>query len=85
MGSIEALILDLIEGNGSLELKLHPEDENGVSLGIRKALVREVPSFIDYIQAGLDLNLIAGVDFTASNGEPHRPGSIHYFDPSKLP
>lgn len=37
-----------------------------------------VPSFLDYINAGLDMNLVIGVDFTASNGEPHLNTSLHY-------
>jgi hypothetical protein len=29
----------------------------------------------------LQLNFTVAIDFTASNGEPHNPSSLHYFDP----
>ncbi|MCL7024823.1 hypothetical protein MKW94_020966 [Papaver nudicaule] len=39
-------------------------------------------SFLDYISSGFELNFMVAVDFTASNGDPHYPTSLHYIDPS---
>ncbi|KAF9623170.1 hypothetical protein IFM89_037751 [Coptis chinensis] len=39
-------------------------------------------SFLDYISSGYELNFMVAVDFTASNGNPHLPDSLHYIDPS---
>ncbi|KAF9607414.1 hypothetical protein IFM89_035552 [Coptis chinensis] len=39
-------------------------------------------SFLDYISSGFELNFIVAVDFTASNGNPRLPDSLHYIDPS---
>ncbi|XP_068658278.1 protein BONZAI 3-like isoform X2 [Aristolochia californica] len=39
-------------------------------------------NFLDYISSGFQLNFIVAVDFTASNGNPRLPGSLHYIDPS---
>ncbi|CAN8311706.1 unnamed protein product [Cochlearia groenlandica] len=39
-------------------------------------------SFLDYISSGFELNFMVAVDFTASNGDPRTPGSLHYNDPS---
>ncbi|OVA12550.1 C2 calcium-dependent membrane targeting [Macleaya cordata] len=39
-------------------------------------------SFLDYISSGFELNFMVAVDFTASNGNPHLPTSLHYIDPS---
>ena len=36
-------------------------------------------SFIDYIKNGVTLKLSIGIDFTASNGEPDNPNSLHCF------
>ena len=44
-----------------------------------------IPSFLDYIQEGLQLNFTLAVDFTGSNGNPNNPGSLHYRDPSGSP
>merc|ERR1719474_1027142 len=35
-------------------------------------------SFIDYLQAGTKMNFSVAVDFTASNGDPREPGTLHY-------
>ena len=35
------------------------------------------PNFIDYLKSGLQLNLVAAIDFTGSNGMPSSPTSLH--------
>jgi hypothetical protein len=39
-----------------------------------------VPSFIDFIEAGCEMNLVLGVDFTGSNGDPREYDSLHNMD-----
>ncbi|KAF1795759.1 Copine [Phytophthora cactorum] len=34
-------------------------------------------TFIDYLRGGLEMNLIIGIDYTASNGPPNDPRSLH--------
>ena len=41
----------------------------------------ERPSFLDYLQTGTRLNFSVAVDFTASNGRPVDPRSLHYLNP----
>ncbi|XP_045796530.1 protein BONZAI 3-like isoform X1 [Trifolium pratense] len=41
---------------------------------------KEQFSFIDYISSGFELNFMVAVDFTASNGSPQQPDSLHYID-----
>ena len=36
------------------------------------------PKFIDYISGGLELQMSVAIDFTGSNGDPRRPGTLHY-------
>ncbi|WOH04514.1 hypothetical protein DCAR_0623923 [Daucus carota subsp. sativus] len=43
---------------------------------------KQLYSFIDYISSGFELNFMVAVDFTASNGNPRSPESLHYVDPS---
>jgi Copine/C2 domain len=38
-------------------------------------------NFMDYIIGGCQLNLIFAIDFTGSNGDPLKPGTLHYLDP----
>ena len=37
------------------------------------------PKFLDFINAGTQLNLMVGVDFTESNGDPTDPNSLHTY------
>lgn len=38
-------------------------------------------TFLDYIKAGAQLHFVIAIDFTASNGDPAYPDSLHYLDP----
>mmetsp|Transcript_3269 Transcript_3269/g.4610 ORF Transcript_3269/g.4610 Transcript_3269/m.4610 type:complete len:592 (+) Transcript_3269:72-1847(+) len=40
------------------------------------------PSFLDYIKGGSEISFIVAIDYTASNGDPVRPDSLHYVDPT---
>ncbi|CAL5094621.1 unnamed protein product [Urochloa decumbens] len=51
--------------------------------GQRKEKVQH--TFLDYISSGFELNFMVAVDFTASNGDPRMPQSLHYIDPSGRP
>ncbi|XP_028091892.1 protein BONZAI 1-like isoform X1 [Camellia sinensis] len=42
-------------------------------------------SFLDYLSGGCELNFMVAIDFTASNGNPRLPDSLHYIDPSGRP
>jgi len=38
-------------------------------------------SFLDFVFGGTQINFTVGVDFTASNGDPRSPQSLHYINP----
>ncbi|CAL5361747.1 unnamed protein product [Camellia sinensis] len=42
-------------------------------------------TFLDYLSGGCQLNFMVAIDFTASNGNPRLPDSLHYIDPSGRP
>ncbi|XP_027340706.1 protein BONZAI 1-like isoform X3 [Abrus precatorius] len=42
-------------------------------------------TFLDYLTGGFELNFMVAIDFTASNGNPRLPDSLHYIDPSGRP
>ncbi|XP_016460164.2 protein BONZAI 1 isoform X1 [Nicotiana tabacum] len=42
-------------------------------------------TFLDYLACGYELNFMVAIDFTASNGNPRLPDSLHYIDPSGRP
>ncbi|XP_032822313.1 copine-8-like isoform X1 [Petromyzon marinus] len=41
-------------------------------------------TFLDYIKGGTQINFTVAIDFTASNGSPSQPTSLHYLSPYQL-
>merc|ERR1719450_395963 len=46
--------------------------------------IRKSYSFLDYVRGGTELACTFAIDFTASNGNPSSPDSLHYFVPHGL-
>eukprot|EP00730_Choanoeca_flexa_P018556 TRINITY_DN9027_c0_g1_i3.p1 TRINITY_DN9027_c0_g1~~TRINITY_DN9027_c0_g1_i3.p1 ORF type:complete len:601 (+),score=121.86 TRINITY_DN9027_c0_g1_i3:107-1909(+) len=46
-----------------------------------KGVVEPEYSFVDYLRGGAELSFTIAVDFTASNGDPATPQSLHYCNP----
>ncbi|KAG0608958.1 hypothetical protein M758_8G146500 [Ceratodon purpureus] len=42
--------------------------------------ISPVFNFLDYVMGGCQISFFVAVDFTASNGDPRSPGSLHYID-----
>jgi len=57
--------------------------KNSGLLVLRKHAVVEVPTFLDYIRGGCEINMVVGIDFTASNGDPRNPTSLHACSPQR--
>ncbi|KAG2658727.1 hypothetical protein PVAP13_1KG305000 [Panicum virgatum] len=60
----------------------HSKEVLKSQLYVEKYVESNRHTFLDYISAGYQLNFMVGVDFTASNGNPRLPDSLHYIDPS---
>nr|XP_031536480.1 copine-2 isoform X2 [Vicugna pacos] len=48
---------------------------------LRSCKIKRDYSFLDYILGGCQLMFTVGIDFTASNGNPLDPSSLHYINP----
>lgn len=42
------------------------------------------PSFLAYLNSGMELNFHVAIDFTASNGDPLTPQSLHYMSENRM-
>ncbi|CAL4141012.1 unnamed protein product, partial [Meganyctiphanes norvegica] len=56
--------------------------KNSGEVRVNKAYVRQVFSFLDYIKGGTEISTFIAIDFTASNGEPDSPKSLHFINTS---
>lgn len=43
--------------------------------------MRKAYTFLDYVQGGTELACTISIDFTASNGSPNNPDSLHFYSP----
>ena len=58
---------------------------NSGTVHLKSIRIESNPTFLDFIQSGLQVNFTVAIDFTGSNGNPKSPQSLHYQDPSGRP
>ena len=58
---------------------------NSGTVELKSIRIESNPTFLDFIQGGLQVNFTVAIDFTGSNGNPKSPQSLHYQDPSGRP
>eukprot|EP00735_Rhodelphis_limneticus_P014685 TRINITY_DN8755_c0_g1::TRINITY_DN8755_c0_g1_i1::g.23877::m.23877 TRINITY_DN8755_c0_g1::TRINITY_DN8755_c0_g1_i1::g.23877 ORF type:complete len:524 (+),score=111.99,sp/Q8BT60/CPNE3_MOUSE/38.67/3e-113,Copine/PF07002.11/5.6e-42,C2/PF00168.25/3.1e-10,C2/PF00168.25/3.6e-14,vWA-TerF-like/PF10138.4/0.0019 TRINITY_DN8755_c0_g1_i1:163-1734(+) len=83
IGYVEMTAAELQQAQNQ-EFALHPPHGKSKSVGklvINTRMMSSLPSFVDYLKGGLELNLSIAIDFTASNGTPTDPSSLHYVSP----
>jgi len=59
--------------------------KNSGSVSLDSVKVEIVPSFLDFVKGGTQVNFTLAIDFTGSNGNPHQSSSLHYRDPTGRP
>nr|XP_059881935.1 copine-8 [Delphinus delphis] len=57
---------------------------NSGTVTLLSFVVETEVSFLDYIKGGTQINFTVAIDFTASNGNPTQPTSLHYMNPYQL-
>ncbi|XP_064199065.1 copine-8 isoform X1 [Anguilla rostrata] len=58
--------------------------QNSGTVTLLSFLVDVEVTFLDYIKGGTQINFTVAIDFTASNGNPAQPTSLHYMSPYQL-
>ncbi|CDW59310.1 copine 8 [Trichuris trichiura] len=76
----ELFVFQLINGQKKRKKAIY---ENSGKI-IIKTSITVVDSFLDYVKAGTHLSCAFAIDFTASNGDPRKAQSLHYFHPYLL-
>ncbi|XP_060079148.1 copine-8-like [Ylistrum balloti] len=57
--------------------------QNSGTVELMSCKIEKVYTFLDYVRGGTQLHCTFAVDFTASNGDPKSPASLHYMNPYK--
>eukprot|EP01080_Neovahlkampfia_damariscottae_P002551 gene2551-3513_t len=60
--------------------KKNKKYQNSGLLIVDEIKVVKIPTFLDYLVGGQQISLIVAIDFTASNGNPSDPDSLHYMN-----
>ena len=61
--------------------KLKPNYTNSGYVELNSIVITEEISFLDYIRTGTQMHFAVAIDFTASNGPPNDPQSLHFLNP----
>ena len=93
IGEVETSLSALLDLQSGAEIPLvNPKKrgkrkryKNSGLLVLRSHLLEERPTFLDYIQGGMELSFTVAIDFTASNGNPSSSNSLHHIDPMGKP
>lgn len=95
IGSFKTNLRKLINGPGTDNIyecinekkraKKGSKYKNSGVMKLTQIHLEQIPSFLEFIQGGMQLNFTVAIDFTGSNGPPSDPRSLHYKDPSGAP
>lgn len=78
------MLLELAESKETLPIvnkesgRPDEDPEECGRFGAVSCSLKEKASFLDYLHGGLELNFVVAVDYTASNGNPSEPDSLHF-------
>uniref|UniRef100_K3WYR8 C2 domain-containing protein n=1 Tax=Globisporangium ultimum (strain ATCC 200006 / CBS 805.95 / DAOM BR144) TaxID=431595 RepID=K3WYR8_GLOUD len=85
IGSVDTLIAkrgtNYVLHNEELHRKKGKKYTNAGLLIAHDVDVMRLPSFVEFLRGGLEMSLIIGIDYTASNGAISDPHSLHFLDP----
>ncbi|EFN58110.1 hypothetical protein CHLNCDRAFT_30221, partial [Chlorella variabilis] len=77
--SLHQLKAAAAQGHGLLLINPKKQGMSSGTLLVKDITVTPRPSFLEYISGGIELNFIVSVDYTASNGDPRDPNSLHHY------
>lgn len=78
-GSVETSIQDMASGNtGKLMLTKPGKNKTYGEIRVRKCEIEKRHTFMEYLRGGMDMQLLAAIDFTGSNGHWLDTMSLHH-------
>lgn len=88
MGTLQTSVRAMLTSNGA-GIDVIEEDKkakkksyvNSGQLFMSNVIIEHHPTFAEFIAGGLEVSLCVAIDFTASNGDPMSPQSLHHINP----
>ncbi|GFR82321.1 copine-8, partial [Elysia marginata] len=85
IGSFITNLREISSSNQATFELIHPKKKKKAGqVYVASCHIEEQSSFIDFIRGGMQMNFTVAIDFTASNGNPQSPTSLHYYNPYQL-
>ncbi|XP_052284363.1 copine-8-like isoform X2 [Dreissena polymorpha] len=91
IGDFTTSLRELSRGPGSSNLyecinlkkkkKKGAKYQNSGTVELMSFKIEKIYTFLDYVRGGTQLNCTIAIDFTASNGDPKTPSSLHFISP----
>lgn len=91
IGEFQTTVSKMSEAQNSVEVEfdcINPKKQkkkknykNSGVIILKSCKIAHDYTFLDYILGGCQLMFTVGIDFTASNGNPREPSSLHYINP----
>lgn len=80
IGHFQAPLIALETGEVKHARLLHPKGKKKDvgTLIFNSVTVEKQHTFCDFLAGGCEIGLMTTIDFTASNGDPRKPGTLHY-------
>eukprot|EP01117_Protostelium_nocturnum_P014927 TRINITY_DN5737_c0_g1_i1.p1 TRINITY_DN5737_c0_g1~~TRINITY_DN5737_c0_g1_i1.p1 ORF type:complete len:440 (+),score=122.73 TRINITY_DN5737_c0_g1_i1:620-1939(+) len=83
---ITTVSIEQIQSGETILPLIHPKKKkkkknyiNSGSVSFNSLEIIEIPSFLDYIMSQTEIEMIVGIDYTSSNGDPTSSLSLHHF------
>lgn len=87
MGTVQTSCRALLTNNGAGMDVIEPDKKakkknyiNSGTLLASNVIVEYHPTFTEFIAGGCEISLVVAIDFTASNGDPANPSSLHFIN-----
>lgn len=84
IGYIFCNLNDLMIQEKEFDAKMIKPKKDGMKIKFKEFKQQEVFSFVDYLEGGLNITQLVGIDFTASNKDPEDADSLHFIRPNYL-
>lgn len=86
IGSCTMTLAEMMEAGSGSEVEkpcVNPKKKkaNSGHIIVQTCKVAVIPSFLNYVMGGMQINFTVGIDFTGSNGDPADPRSLHHISP----